>query len=119
MINTELREKTIIAGLLMVGIIAAIFLVAAVLHGTRGDEMDRTKFYVTATITDETGRVYTKLAYNQAGPFDSKDACEKWAPDDVFKAAVPVLLEKAAAAFGPGTAVHFACEQPPELGDKV
>ena len=57
MINTELREKTIIAGLLMVGIIAAILLVTAVLHGARGDEMDRTKFYVTATITDETGRV--------------------------------------------------------------
>ena len=59
--NIELREKAMIVVLLMVGIMAAIFLVTAVLHGARGDEMDRTKFYVTATITDEASLIIYQI----------------------------------------------------------
>ena len=100
--------------LLVVGIVLAV-------NSARGNDLDRTKFYLTATITGDHGQVYTKLAYRGAGPWDTKEACEHWVPDDAFKAALPVLLTKAAEAFGPAADVHFSCEQPPVLepGDKV
>ena len=101
--------------LLVLGIVFAV-------NFARGNDLDRTKFYLTATITDETGKVYTKLAYRGSGPWDTKEACEHWVPDDNFKNALPVLLAKAAEAFGPAADVHFSCEQPPAIeapGNKV
>ena len=96
--------------------------IAWAVNSARGNDLDRTKFYLTATITDETGKVYTKLAYRGSGPWDTKEACEHWVPDDNFKNALPVLLAKAAEAFGPAADVHFSCEQPPALdapGEKI
>ena len=105
------REKfwgIVLLFLLVLGIAWAV-------NSARGNDLDRTKFYLTATITDETGKVYTKLAYRGSGPWDTKEACEHWVPDDNFKNALPVLLAKAAEAFGPAADVHFSCEQPPAL----
>ncbi len=93
----------------------AVFGLILFIGVARGNDLDRTKFYLTATITDETGKVYTKLAYRGSGPWDTKEACEHWVPDDNFKNALPVLLAKAAEAFGPAADVHFSCEQPPAL----
>lgn len=107
------------------GIVLLFLLVLGIawaVNSARGNDLDRTKFYLTATITDETGKIYTKLAYRGSGPWDTKEACEHWVPDDAFKAALPVLLTKAAEAFGPAAGVHFSCEQPPALeapSDKV
>ncbi len=112
------REKfwgIVLLFLLVLGIAWAV-------NSARGNDLDRTKFYLTATITDETGKVYTKLAYRGSGPWDTKEACEHWVPDDNFKNALPVLLAKAAEAFGPAADVHFSCEQPPALdapGEKI
>ena len=112
------REKfwgIVLLFLLVLGIAWAV-------NSARGNDLDRTKFYLTATITDETGKVYTKLAYRGSGPWDTKEACEHWVPDDNFKNALPVLLAKAAEAFGPAADVHFSCEQPPAIeapGNKV
>ena len=112
------REKfwgIVLLFLLVLGIAWAV-------NSARGNDLDRTKFYLTATITDEKGQVYTKLAYRGSGPWDTKEACEHWVPDDNFKNALPVLLAKAAEAFGPAADVHFSCEQPPALdapGEKI
>jgi len=107
--------------LFIIGIVAAFLVVSAILHGARGDEMIVTpgKFYVTATVSNGAGRVYTKLAYNPAGQFDTLDACNAWKPDAIFAGAVPKLIETAISEFGPGTQVSFACETPPLPGEHV
>ena len=94
------------------------FLAVAMTFAARSAELDKTKFYLTVTITNEHGQVYTKLAYRSAGPWDTKEACEKWVPDEAFKEALPILLGKIAEAFGPAAGVHFSCEQPPAAPDE-
>lgn len=119
---TQVRDKAMTIVLLIIGVVAALLLVAAITHGARGDELTITpgKFYVTATISDgASSHVYTKLAYNPAGPFDTLDACNAWKPDATFAEAVPKLIEAAIGAFGPGTQVSFACETPPLPGEHV
>lgn len=102
--------KTYTIGML---VLAAVAFWAAFAHSDP-KTLEQDKFYLTATITDETGRVYAKLAYRGSGPWDTKEACEHWVPDDNLKGALPVLFEKAAEAFGPAAEVHFSCEQPPK-----
>ena len=91
------------------------FVAVSIAHGD-DHKLDPSKFYLTATITDEKGNIYTKLAYRTSGPWDTKEACEHWVPDDAFKSQLPILVAKAAEAFGPGADIHFACEQPPVPG---
>ena len=109
---------------LIIGAVLLFIIGFAFVHAARSEPapLDPTKFYLTVTVSDETGRVYTKLAYRTSGPWDTKEACEQWVPDDAFKAQLPILLAKVAEAFGPAADVKFACEQPPAPkppGDRV
>ena len=103
MMNTELREKTMIAGLLTAGIIAAIFLVTAILHGARGEEIApvvpaQWKIIVTVQ-TSEVGAVKLVYGTKTSGPnfYVSQAACEiAMQTDDIFRAALLNVAKMAA-----------------------
>ena len=112
--------KQNLIGMIVVAVLAAV-LGFAVVHAARSEPLTIVpgKFYVTATITGSDGQVYTKLAYNKAGQFESREDCLKWVPDDEFKAALPELFQMAAETFGPTANVSFDCEAAPEPANKI
>lgn len=116
-----MKENTRIAILFLVGIIAVIFLVTALDHASHGDELTIVpgKFYVTATVYGQTGEKYAQFAYKNAGPFDTKESCLQWEPDEIFKEATVILLQQAKEAFGSGTTVRVGCETAPDPKDSI
>ncbi len=98
------------------------FLAVAMTFAARSEPLTPTpgKYYVVVTIFEpSTKRIYTKLIYNPAGEFASKEACEAWKPDEVFIGAFAKLIADAQEAFGPTTAAAPTCATPTPPGEHV